>query len=159
MFYDYFSYIFRCMPHNLRLNVKCKINLSRNIIRIGNYSVGLNLKLLSISLWLPYILRVFLPPFFLYQVEDILSVILRNKIIVHKESLPSDLKVYDKEDYLSIPISTPSNYPPNVDVVYSELKLWLERAQGFYIASRDWRKLFEISLTVMDSTGYLVFPR
>ncbi|RHZ51269.1 hypothetical protein Glove_481g97 [Diversispora epigaea] len=91
-------------------------------------------------------------------VEDILSVILRKKIIVHKESLPSDLKVYNKQDYLSIPVSTPTNYPQNVDVVYSELKLWLERAQGFYIASKDWRKLFEISLTVMDSTGYLVFP-
>ncbi|CAG8578827.1 4896_t:CDS:10 [Diversispora eburnea] len=61
-------------------------------------------------------------------------------------------------DYLSIPVSTPTNYPQNVDVVYSELKLWLERAQGFYIASKDWKKLFEISLTVMDSTGYLVFP-
>ncbi|CAG8736219.1 348_t:CDS:2, partial [Acaulospora morrowiae] len=35
---------------------------------------------------------------------------------------------------------------------------WLEKAQGYYIASRNWRKLFEISLTVMESAGYLIFP-
>ncbi|CAG8474626.1 11627_t:CDS:2 [Acaulospora colombiana] len=94
-------------------------------------------------------------------VEDILTVLLRKKIVVHETHIPPDIRVYEPQDYLSVPYATSTQvkYPANVNVTYSQLKLWLERAQGYYIASKEWRKLFEISLTVMDSTGYLVFPR
>ncbi|CAG8616464.1 17022_t:CDS:2, partial [Acaulospora morrowiae] len=63
-------------------------------------------------------------------VEDILSVILRNKIIVHEKF---DIKVYNPQDYLSVPYEISSiqdKYPTNINVIYSQLRSWLEKAQG-----------------------------
>ncbi|CAG8525992.1 19999_t:CDS:10 [Gigaspora rosea] len=94
-------------------------------------------------------------------VENILEEILRQNIVIHEESLPSEIKVFNPQKDSSFPISTSTspqpNYPTNFNVTYDQLKIWLERAQGYYIASKEWRKVFEVSFTVMASCGILKF--
>ncbi|KAF0441914.1 integrator complex subunit 10-like [Gigaspora margarita] len=94
-------------------------------------------------------------------VEDILEPILRQNIVIHEESLPSEIKVFNPQKDTSFPISTSTspqpNYPTNFNVTHDQLKTWLERAQGFYIANKEWRKVFEVSFTVMASCGILKF--
>ncbi|RIA98597.1 hypothetical protein C1645_731491 [Glomus cerebriforme] len=93
-------------------------------------------------------------------VEDILPEILHQKILVYDNSLPPEIQIYQPKT--SKTLSTSSTLQPNsaqsrLHVTYNQLKSWLERAQGFYIAIKDWKKLFEVSLGVMDSCGYLRF--
>ena len=94
--------------------------------------------------------------------EDILSVILHQKIIVYDNNLPPEIPIYQPN--ISNVLATSSTSQSNssqscLHVTFSQLKSWLERAQGFYIANKDWRKLFEVSLGVMNSCGYLRFER
>ncbi|CAI2186090.1 3969_t:CDS:10 [Funneliformis geosporum] len=96
-------------------------------------------------------------------VEDILSEILHQKIIVYDNNLPSEIPIYQpKTSKSSISLATSSTSQSNTSqsclhVTYNQLKSLLEKAQGFYIANKDWRKLFEVSLGVMNSCGYLRF--
>ncbi|CAG8570582.1 1703_t:CDS:2, partial [Scutellospora calospora] len=93
--------------------------------------------------------------------EGILEPIFRQNIIIHEVCLPHEIKVFNPQKDLPIPISTSTspqpNYPTNFNVTFIQLKIWLERAQGFYIASKEWRKVFEVSFTVMASCGILKF--
>ncbi|CAG8590122.1 7832_t:CDS:2 [Funneliformis caledonium] len=97
------------------------------------------------------------------RLEDILSVILHQKIIVSDNNLPTEIPIYQpKTSNASISLATSSASQPNssqscLHVTYNQLKSLLEKAQGFYIANKDWRKLFEVSLGVMNSCGYLRF--
>ncbi|CAB4378958.1 unnamed protein product [Rhizophagus irregularis] len=91
-------------------------------------------------------------------VEDILPEILHQKIVVYDNSLPPEIPVYQPKISNTISsTSQPNSSQSCLHVTYSQLKSWLERAQGFYIANKDWRKLFEVSLGVMNSCGYLRF--
>ena len=89
--------------------------------------------------------------------EDILPEILHQKIVVH-DNLPPEIQ---KISNVSTTSSTSQSNSSQscLHVTYSQLKSWLERAQGYYIANKDWRKLFEVSLGVMNSCGYLTFER
>ncbi|CAG8819669.1 9946_t:CDS:2, partial [Dentiscutata erythropus] len=78
-------------------------------------------------------------------VEGILEPILRQNIVIHHEAcLPLEIKVFNPQKETPLPISTSTspqpNYPTNFNITYGQLKTWLERAQGFYIASKEWRK-------------------
>ena len=92
--------------------------------------------------------------------EDILPGILHQKILVYDNNLPPEIPIYQPNtSNVTSSTSQLNSSRSCLHVTYSQLKLWLERVQGFYIANKDWRKLFEVSLGVMDSCGYLRFER
>ncbi|CAH1761157.1 13205_t:CDS:10, partial [Entrophospora sp. SA101] len=96
-------------------------------------------------------------PFRQILVEEILSVILHQKIIIHKNTLPSELQYPNQSSSTPNLYSISQQSSSSLQITYDNLKTWLERAQSYYIASKKWRKLFEVSLGVMNSCGYIRF--
>ncbi|CAJ0755791.1 17114_t:CDS:2, partial [Entrophospora sp. SA101] len=91
------------------------------------------------------------------NLEEILSVILHQKIIIHKNTLPSELQYPNQSSSTPNLYSISQQSSSSLQITYDNLKTWLERAQSYYIASKKWRKLFEVSLGVMNSCGYIRF--
>ncbi|CAG8528798.1 9999_t:CDS:10 [Ambispora leptoticha] len=92
-------------------------------------------------------------------VNGILPGILRNKMAVYPDKIPADIVVYQPElPVSSAPFISNSNdtaAQSSFHVTFDQLKLWLQCGQSFYIANKDWRKLFEVSLSVMDICNYV----
>ncbi|CAG8611354.1 11952_t:CDS:10, partial [Ambispora gerdemannii] len=92
-------------------------------------------------------------------VNGILPGILRIKMTVYTKKIPMDIVVYQPELPLSsAPFISNSNNPvaqSSFHVTFDQLKQWLQCGQSFYIANKDWKKLFEVSLSVMDTCNYI----
>ncbi|KAG9307549.1 hypothetical protein G9A89_023114 [Geosiphon pyriformis] len=98
-------------------------------------------------------------PYRKHLAEEILPEILRNKVKVHSIQISPEIFIYQPSRLPPfVPfISTQINHPSHssLHVTHDDLKLWLNSAQGYYISNKNWRKLFEISLTLLDTCGYL----
>ncbi|CAG8463529.1 11836_t:CDS:2 [Racocetra fulgida] len=91
-----------------------------------------------------------------YDIKDILDPILRQNIVIHEVCLPLDIKVFNPQKDIPIPISTSTspqpNYPTNFNITYSQLKTWLERAQEIHLPDHNSHKYsFMLNANVFSS--------